>query len=71
LTELYVIGPQGIYPMAETFELRGRESIETVYQFYAYDWITKLQAKLGLAPADAGTYLVGARSKCHLSANYR
>jgi len=57
--------------MAETFELRGRESIETVYQFYAYDWITKLQAKLGLAPADAGTYLVGARLKCHLSANYR
>jgi len=66
---LDVIGPHGIYPMAETFELRERELIETVYQFYAYDWVPKLKAKLGLTPADAGTYL--AHLKQRLSAEAR
>jgi glycosyltransferase involved in cell wall biosynthesis len=63
---LDVVGMQGNYPLAETFELRERELIESIYPFYAYDWIPKLKAKLSLAPADAGTYL--AHLKQRLSA---
>jgi glycosyltransferase involved in cell wall biosynthesis len=54
---LDVVGLQGSYPLAECFELRERELIESVYPFYRYDWISKLKAKLSLAPPDAGTYL--------------
>ena len=54
---LDVVGPQASYPLAENFELRERELIESVYPFYAYDWISRLKAKLSLAPPDAGTYL--------------
>ena len=54
---LDVVGVQASYPLAENFELRQRELIESVHPFYAYDWISKLKAKLSLAPPDAGTYL--------------
>jgi glycosyltransferase involved in cell wall biosynthesis len=54
---LDVVGSQGNYPLAETFDLQDRDLVETVYPFYAYDWIPKLKAKLSLAPPDAGTYL--------------
>jgi glycosyltransferase involved in cell wall biosynthesis len=54
---LDVVGPQGSYPLAETFELQERELIESVYPFYAYNWISRLKEKLSLAPPDAGTYL--------------
>jgi glycosyltransferase involved in cell wall biosynthesis len=54
---LDVVGLQASYPLAENFELRERELIESVYPFYAYDWVSKLKAKLSLAPPDAGTYL--------------
>src|SRR6516165_10613105 len=54
---LDVVGLQASYPLAENFELRERELIESVYPFYAYDWVSRLKAKLSLAPPDAGTYL--------------
>jgi glycosyltransferase involved in cell wall biosynthesis len=54
---LDVVGPQANYPLAENFEFQERELIETIFSFYSYDWTSKLKAKLGLAPQDAGTYL--------------
>jgi glycosyltransferase involved in cell wall biosynthesis len=54
---LDVVGMQGNYPLAETFELGEHELIESIYPFYTYDWIPRLKAKLALAPPDAGTYL--------------
>jgi glycosyltransferase involved in cell wall biosynthesis len=63
---LDVVGWQGSYPLAENFDLRERELIESVYPFYAFDWISRLKAKLSLAPPDAGTYL--AHLKGRLSA---
>jgi glycosyltransferase involved in cell wall biosynthesis len=54
---LDVVGPEGNYPLAETFELQERELIESISPFYTYHWGPKLKAKLSLAPADAGTYL--------------
>jgi glycosyltransferase involved in cell wall biosynthesis len=66
---LDVVGSPGSYPMAETFDLEDRELIESVYPFYAYDWISRMKAKLSLAPPDAGTYL--ARLKERLSSEAR
>ena len=54
---LDIVGPEANYPLAETFELRDQELIQSLYHFYAYDWIPKLKAKLSLAPRDAGTYV--------------
>lgn len=54
---LDIVGSQANYPLAETFELRERALIDSVYRFYDYDWISRIKAKLSLAPADAGTYL--------------
>jgi glycosyltransferase involved in cell wall biosynthesis len=54
---LDVVGSQGSYPLAETFDLQDRELIESVHPFYAYHWISRLKAKLSLASPDAGTYL--------------
>jgi glycosyltransferase involved in cell wall biosynthesis len=66
---LDVVGLQASYPLAENFELRDREVIETVYPFYAYDWTTRLKAKLSLAPADAGTYLAHLRQRLSAAAS--
>jgi glycosyltransferase involved in cell wall biosynthesis len=54
---LDVVGWQGSYPLAETFDLQERELIESVYRYYAYNWVSRLRAKLSFAPPDAGTYL--------------
>ena len=54
---LDVVGSQASYPLTETFELRERELINSVYPFYAFDWVSRLKAKLALASPDAGTYL--------------
>jgi glycosyltransferase involved in cell wall biosynthesis len=66
---LDVVGVQSNYPLAENFDLQDRELIESVYPFYTYNWISKLKAKLALAPVDAGTYL--AHLKQQLSAEAR
>jgi glycosyltransferase involved in cell wall biosynthesis len=54
---LDVVGLPGSYPLAETFELQDQELIESVGPFYAYDWISRVKAKLSLMPPDTGTYL--------------
>jgi glycosyltransferase involved in cell wall biosynthesis len=53
---LDVVGTPDSAPIADTFELRDRELIESVYPFYAFDWVPRLKAKLSLAPPDSGTY---------------
>ena len=60
---LDVVGLQGSYPLAETFDLRERELIETVYRFYCFDWVARLKAKLSLASPDHGTYLAHLRQR--------
>jgi glycosyltransferase involved in cell wall biosynthesis len=54
---LDVVGKQGNYHIAETFELNERELIDSVHPFYVFDWGSKIKAKLSLAHPDAGTYL--------------
>ncbi|MBV8450860.1 MAG: glycosyltransferase family 4 protein, partial [Deltaproteobacteria bacterium] len=66
---LDVVGLQGSYPLAETFDLRERELIESVYRFYDFDWAARLKAKLSLASPDHGTYLAHLRQR--LSADAR
>ena len=66
---LDIVGPPANYPLAETFELRDRTLIDSVYPLYRYDLVSRLKAKLALAPADAGTYL--AYLKQRLSAEAR
>jgi glycosyltransferase involved in cell wall biosynthesis len=66
---LDVVGLQASYPLAENFELRDRELIESVYPFYAYDWTARLRAKLSLAPADAGTYLADLKQRLSAAAS--
>jgi glycosyltransferase involved in cell wall biosynthesis len=60
---LDVVGLQGSYPLAETFDLRERELIESVYRFYDFDWASRLKAKLSLASPDHGTYLSHLRQR--------
>jgi glycosyltransferase involved in cell wall biosynthesis len=55
--QLDVVGAQASYPLAETFDLKDEELIESVYPFYAFDYVSRLKAKLLLASPDAGTYL--------------
>jgi glycosyltransferase involved in cell wall biosynthesis len=68
---LDVVGSQGSYPLAETFELRERELIESLNPFYAYRWASKLKAKLSLAPPDAGTYLAHLKQRLSAEASRR
>jgi glycosyltransferase involved in cell wall biosynthesis len=60
---------QASYPLTENFELREQELIESIYPFYAYDWISKLKAKLSLAPSDAGTYLAHLKERLSAAAS--
>ncbi len=66
---MYVVGSQGSYPLAETFELQDRQLIESVYPFYAYDWVSRLKAKFSLAPSDAGTYLAHLKERLSAEAS--
>jgi glycosyltransferase involved in cell wall biosynthesis len=68
---LDVVGLQASYPLAENFELRDRETIESIYPFYSYDWRARLRAKLSLAPADAGTYLAHLKQRLSPAASGR
>ena len=53
---LEFVGNLRNYPMEETFDLSDRSEIQDVAPLYAKKPITRLRAKLGLAPTDAGTY---------------
>jgi glycosyltransferase involved in cell wall biosynthesis len=66
---LDVVGTPESYPLAEAFELRDLELIETVYPFYAYDWVPRLKAKLSLAPPDSGTYLAHLKERLSAEAS--
>jgi glycosyltransferase involved in cell wall biosynthesis len=66
---LDVVGLQASYPLAENFELRDREVIQSVYPFYAYDWTARLRAKFSLVPADAGTYLAQLKQRLAAAAS--
>ena len=60
---LDIVGLQANYPLTETFELRERALINSMYPFYRLDWISRLKAKLAIVPADAGTYLARLKQK--------
>jgi glycosyltransferase involved in cell wall biosynthesis len=60
---LDVVGWLGNYPLAEAFDVQEQKLIESVYPFYAFDWISRIKAKLSLAPADAGTYLAHLKAR--------
>jgi glycosyltransferase involved in cell wall biosynthesis len=53
---LDIIGHQGSYPLGETFDMKDRAMLESVAPFYVSNPVTRLRAKLSLAPSDAGTY---------------
>lgn len=53
---LDIVGHQGSYPLGETFDLKDRVALESVAPFYANNALSRLKAKLSLAPRDAGTY---------------
>jgi glycosyltransferase involved in cell wall biosynthesis len=60
---LEFVGSLRSYPMEETFDLSDRSAIQDVATFYAKKPVTRVRAKLGLAPADAGTYQSYLKSK--------
>ena len=66
---LDIVGLQASYPLAENFDLHERELIESVYPFYAFDWVSRLKAKLLLAPLDAGTYLAHLKQRVSAEAS--
>jgi glycosyltransferase involved in cell wall biosynthesis len=53
---LDIVGHQGSYPLGETFDLKDRAALESVARFYANNALSRLKAKMSLAPRDAGTY---------------
>jgi glycosyltransferase involved in cell wall biosynthesis len=67
--QLDIVGLQASYPLAENFDLGEQELIERIYPFYAYDWTSKLKAKLGLAPPEAGSYLAHLKQRLSQEAN--
>lgn len=53
---LEFVGTLRNYPREETFDLKDRKAIWQLAPFYAKRPVTRLSAKLGFKPADAGTY---------------
>jgi glycosyltransferase involved in cell wall biosynthesis len=53
---LEVVGTLRNYPMEETFDLNDSQVMKQVAPFYAKRPVTRLKARLGMEPADAGTY---------------
>jgi glycosyltransferase involved in cell wall biosynthesis len=53
---LDIAGSVGAYPLEETFDVNDRMAIKSVAPFYAKSRVSRLKAKLSLAPPDAGTY---------------
>ena len=60
---LEFVGSLRNYPMEETFDVSDRTALENVAPFYAKNPVTRLRARFGLAPADAGTYQSYLKSK--------
>jgi glycosyltransferase involved in cell wall biosynthesis len=60
---LMLLGPYGDYPLEETFDMRDRALLKRVAPLYAKNRISRLKAKLSLAPSDAGTYVSYLKTK--------
>ena len=60
---LELVGTLRNYPMEESFDLKDRRVMDQVAPFYAKRPVTRLKARLGLEPADAGTYQAFLKSK--------
>ncbi len=60
---LELVGSLRNYPMEETFDMKDRAAIAQVAPFYAKHPMSRLQARLGLKPADAGTYQAYLKNK--------
>lgn len=54
---LDVIGPIGAYPFEETFDLKDREQLNRLAQFYGRDAMPYLKAKFSSAPSRSEAYL--------------
>jgi glycosyltransferase involved in cell wall biosynthesis len=60
---LEFVGSMANYHMEDTFDMKDRSAIRQVAPFYAKHPITRLKARLGLKPGDAGTYQAYLKSK--------
>lgn len=60
---LDVVGLQSSYPFAECFDVQEQQVIKSVSPFYAKNRMSRLKAKLCLAPRDEGTYLAHLKSR--------
>lgn len=61
---LDIIGFQGTYGLEETFDMNDRAALATVSEFYNKQYLTRIKARLALAPADSGTYLSYLKAQC-------
>jgi glycosyltransferase involved in cell wall biosynthesis len=60
---LDIIGPQGSYPLEETFDLRDRALIKDVASFYAKNRLSLLKSKLSRVAQNSDRYLPYLQSK--------
>jgi glycosyltransferase involved in cell wall biosynthesis len=60
---LEFVGSMANYPMEENWDLKDGATLKQVAPFYAMHPITRLQARLGLKPEDAGTYQAYLKTK--------
>lgn len=61
--QLAIIGPQGSYPLEETFDMSDRESLKQVESFYSKSFVALLKRKLLSRPASgAESYMSHLRS---------
>jgi len=67
--ELDLVGLQGCYPLAESFDMQDLELMKSVSPFYTRDRISRLKAKLSLAAREAGTYLSQLKERIPPEAN--
>lgn len=60
---LDISGSAGTYPLEETFDVNDEAAIKSVAPLYAKSRLSRVKAKLSLAPPDAGTYQSYLKSK--------
>jgi glycosyltransferase involved in cell wall biosynthesis len=61
--QLDIIGPQGSYPLEETFDLNDRESLAQVQRFYTRNFFDQLKRKLVRSAAGSQSYLAQLEGK--------
>ncbi len=60
---LDIAGSVGTYPLEETFDVNDETAIKSIARLYAKSRLSRVRAKLRLAPPDAGTYQSYLKSK--------